>query len=79
MTTPLNPLKIAVDVVAWEVIRRGVEMVEWDDFPNIGEHDWSLVIARATWLAETNSCGDLLLNQALALLDSRAENSEDET
>ena len=67
----------ALRVVAKEAIARGVEGVRedgWEDFPEIGEHDWEAVcdlMERLTPRPDHQEFAD-----AYHLLEARAEHSE---
>lgn len=46
----------AIDVIAWHVLGqaviRGAADSEWEDYPDIGEHDWEKIAAKVDHLAE---------------------------
>ena len=64
-------VEIATIVVARQVLQFGLDQVEWEDFPDIGEHDWERVMARAKDLAEAPERDEF--DRAYALLKERAE------
>lgn len=70
-STDRDELAMAIHVVAAAVLRTGLERVEWDDYPDIGEHDWARVVEHADYLARTQAPA-LLLPRALQYLERRA-------
>jgi hypothetical protein len=65
----------AIDVIAREALSRfaaeAMPRDEWENFPEIGEHDWEKVAERVQQLAPSVPRDDYLA--AYALLEGRAE------
>jgi hypothetical protein len=55
MPGPMNT-EYAVRAVARRVLAEQIErhLPDWEDYPDIGEHDWARVVARVRWVAEAN-------------------------
>lgn len=67
---PQIQYRLALHIVSTEVIARGVEKIDWEDFPDIGENDWTRILARAEILAPPQTAD--MLSWALELLAERA-------
>ena len=70
---PDTAVDFAVEVVARMAMFNALDKIEWEDYPDIGEHDWQQVLDRI----EVMGCGlkptDDDYAEAYALLESRAE------
>lgn len=64
----------AIEIVARQALAEAVEDLAWEDYPEIGEHDWERVLDAAADLAQY-PVGYLA---AYELLEARAEHSEHE-
>lgn len=67
----------AIEVVAREVVFRALvleEAYEWEDFPEIGQHDWDRVVIEIGQLAREVQDGGRF-DEAYKLLAERAEAS----
>ena len=69
-------LRVATHVMASEVIAQGIEHIEWDCYPEIGEQDWVRIKERAAYLAQ--SPGEQMVKWAYALFEDRADGVDGE-
>ena len=88
MTTPVQPLDLthirgvhgetdaAIDVVAHDALGKRQRDLLWEDYPEIGERDWAAVVERVDQISEGLTPDPHELQQAMALLASRAEDEE---
>lgn len=74
LTAENDPVAVAVDTVARRAVSRatGSDTIEWEDFPEIGEHDWERVLDRVSDLADALDPPDAEYDTAYLLLQQRA-------
>lgn len=67
--------KAAVDAVARRLVYNAYHggRQDWEDFPEIGEHDWSDVTTRAFRIVEALQVSDDAFTEAYKYLSDRAE------
>lgn len=67
----------AIEIVAMQILTNQVEAVYemWDSYPEIGEHDWALIVDRITALAKNYEVSRADYFAAYELLESRAVSS----
>lgn len=63
----------ALDIVARRVIADATDGIKWEDYPDIGEHDWDRVTERVVDLAPDP--GGERFEKAYALLSSLANSN----
>lgn len=68
--TVAQDLSLALDTIAREAIARAVENISWEDWPDVGEHDWTAIVARAESLVPRQRPAQV--QAAEALLERRA-------
>ncbi|WP_218929048.1 hypothetical protein [Actinomyces bowdenii] len=66
----------AIDVVAHDALGKRQRDLLWEDYPEIGEHDWAAVVERVDQITEGLIPDPHELQRAMALLASRVEDEE---
>jgi hypothetical protein len=57
----------AIDTVAAQLLANAVKELQWEDMPDIGQHDWEAVVDRARFLAPS----PVRFDEAITMLESR--------
>jgi hypothetical protein len=64
-------LSNAIDAVARQILTDGLARVDWEDFAEIGEHDWAACLSRARRIVQEPTAERF--TNAYQLLVARAE------
>lgn len=67
----------AIDTVARAIVARLPRGILWEDYPELGEHDWEALVKRVDELTDGMAPSPTILKAALDLLASRADNEQD--
>jgi hypothetical protein len=67
-------LDVALERLAQQVVYNAVQDVEWESYPEIGEHDWERVCERLGRMARPVNILDY--REAYALLERRTNGQE---
>lgn len=68
----------AIDTVACDALGKRQRDLLWEDYPEIGKHDWAAVVERADQITEAMIPLQSALAAALELLASRVDNEQDQ-